>query len=160
MKFTEAVRCINARLRALRWVYSPMLIALIWFRALTIKISRRSGRLSVSRWAQSWTEKVYPVTPVVKADRVCCPCMVDRKLCSATFVNKHGLTTKNHVLATSQPLDRVWVNSVTKNGFEKANRYPLWRFWCKRIVASQKFRLERCLLETSLSSYVTLSPQR
>ena len=43
-------------------------------------------------------EKVYTVTPAVKADRVCCPCIVDGKLCTATFVNKHRLTTKNHVV--------------------------------------------------------------
>jgi hypothetical protein len=27
-----------------------------------------------------------------------CPCIVDGKLCSSTFVNKHRLTTKNHVV--------------------------------------------------------------
>jgi hypothetical protein len=43
-------------------------------------------------------KKVYTVNRAVKADRVCCPCIVDGKLCSSTFVNKHRVTTKNHVV--------------------------------------------------------------
>ncbi len=42
-------------------------------------------------------EKVYTVKHSVKADPVCCPCIVDGKLYSSTFVNKH-LTTRNHVV--------------------------------------------------------------
>ena len=43
-------------------------------------------------------EKVYTVTPAVKADRVGCPCIVSGKHCTTTFVNKHRKTTKDHVV--------------------------------------------------------------
>jgi hypothetical protein len=84
-----------------------MVIALIsndYIRAMSVRtVHHRSGEAAIDPAglkAKMLTidEKVYSVKRAVKADRVCCLCIVDRKLCSSTFVNKHRLTNRNHVV--------------------------------------------------------------
>ncbi len=64
--------------------------------------------------------RLYTVTRAVKADRVCCPCILDGQQCIATFVNKTRATTCRHIFdhfkAAGSSLGKVYYKEWLREG--------------------------------------------
>jgi len=64
--------------------------------------------------------RIYTVTRTAKADRVSCPCILDGRQCSHTFVNKTRATTESHIVdrfaAAGSSLGKVYYQEWLREG--------------------------------------------